>query len=274
MTDQQPRDKGETLITLLVVIMVLGIIAAPLTGLLVTMLRTNALNQQTAERQAAAGIVVSLAERLPVDPCDAAALEAAVEAQYGTDHPDYEISLSVDCSSAVTAIVGATVTDAGGKSTELEGFRPLVASAPPAPESTTTTSTTVVSATTVPATTVAPTTSTTTTTTTTILPATIGLYRDGACADPGPSAVTRQFSSPGGAVTQLTGLVVNYCVRLQAYTGPEATAVAWAMPSPSGCGPVPGGAVATPRHWKGYAPHGICVYSASSAVKYLEAIAD
>lgn len=103
------RDRGETLVMVLVAVIVMGIIMVPLSAFLVTMLRVTAELDRDTGRLALATSTASVLERIDVsDPCSEPELRAGIEERisYG---PGWEFVLDVECADPV--LVNLTVHD-------------------------------------------------------------------------------------------------------------------------------------------------------------------
>lgn len=120
-----PRDRGETLVSLLLVITLIGIISVPLAKLLTSTLELNYESTLALQRNAVASSAVSLVVEGPApDPCDAVALQADISARI-TVPAGFTLSLSADCSDSLTALYQVTVVDPEGVSLTLPGVRTL-----------------------------------------------------------------------------------------------------------------------------------------------------
>lgn len=120
------RDRGSTLLEVLVVIVVLGIIAVPLSGFVVTLLRTVDQAQRTAERVALVTTAASIAGRVDVvDVCDSVELGQAVADRVTVD-AGWSLSITSDCASTPgLAVITVDVVDDHGRHVALSTARPV-----------------------------------------------------------------------------------------------------------------------------------------------------
>lgn len=109
------------LVEVMAVILLVSILAVPITGLLITVMRTTARAEAAATRLATATTIASIVSRVPlVDECDSVAMMEAVAAR-GIDVTPL-IVISSDCSTVPT-VVTVTVSDQYGE-VELSAVRP------------------------------------------------------------------------------------------------------------------------------------------------------
>jgi Tfp pilus assembly protein PilV len=109
------RDRGSALLEVLVAIVVLGIVAIPMTNFVVTILRTVEQAQRTAERVALVTTATSIVGRVEVvDPCDGDELAAAVHDRLGFA-PGWSLAVVSDCgTTAGLAVISVDVVDPRG----------------------------------------------------------------------------------------------------------------------------------------------------------------
>lgn len=121
------RDRGATLVELLVVIVLLGIVVVPVTALLTTTLRLSVTVQRQSVRVATATSALSVAQRVPVvDACDDVELQAAV-ASIIAPIDGYTFTVTSACTVPGVAVLEIVAVDPGEGVTRLYGAREVTA---------------------------------------------------------------------------------------------------------------------------------------------------